>query len=296
MGIMRSSININTKIVGVIGHPIKHTLSPLMHNHAFKELDLDYVYLPFDISSTGLHDSLKGMVALGIRGFNVTLPHKERIMEYMDELSDSAKIVGAVNTVVSDNGKLIGYNTDVTGIIKTLDEFKAEIKGATVSVLGAGGAARSAIYTLINHFNVKKINIINRTVEKAESLKDYFSSKMLFTKIKTYELFPPDVTEVLAKSKLIINTSSVGMSPDEDDTPTSIPESFNKKQIVFDIIYNPEYTKFLALAKEQGALTINGLKMFVEQGARSFDLWTNEAMPTDQILELLSKKEKMENN
>ena len=292
---MQSSININsnTKIVEVIGHPIKHTLSPVMHNHAYNKLNLDYVYLPFDISSSGLNDSLKGMVALGIRGFNVTLPHKERIMEYMDELSDSAKIVGAVNTVVNDNGKLIGYNTDVTGIIKTLEEFKDDIKGTTVSVLGAGGAARSAIYRLISHFNVKKINIINRTVEKAESLKDYFSSKMLFNKIKTYELIPPDVTEILAKSKLIINTSSVGMSPDEDDAPTTIPESFNENQIVFDIIYNPENTKFLALAKEQGALTINGLKMFVEQGARSFELWTNETMPTDQILELLSKKEEI---
>jgi len=292
MGIMQSSININnnTKIVGVIGHPIKHTLSPVMHNFAYNKLNLDYVYLPFDISTTGLQDSLKGMIALGIKGFNVTLPHKERIMEYMDELSDSAKIVGAVNTVVNDNGKLLGYNTDVTGIMKTLEEYKDDLKGATVSVLGAGGAARSAIYTLIRHFNVKKINIINRTVEKAESLKDYFSSKMLFTKIKTFELIPPDVTEVLAKSKLIINTSSVGMSPDEDDSPTTIPESFNSKQIVFDIIYNPENTKFLELAKEQGALTINGLKMFVEQGARSFELWTNEPMPTDQILELLSKK------
>ena len=288
---MQSSIDINnnTKIVGVIGHPIKHTLSPVMHNYAYNKLNLDYIYLPFDISSTGLHDSLKGMVALGIRGFNVTLPHKERITEYMDELSDSAKIVGAVNTVVNDNGKLIGYNTDVTGIIKTLESFKDDIKGTTVSVLGAGGAARSVIYTLINHFNVKKINIINRTIEKAESLKDYFSSKMLFKKIKTYELIPPDVTEVLAKSKLIINTSSIGMSPKEDDSPTTIPESFNKKQIVFDIVYNPENTKFLTLAKEQGATTINGLKMFVEQGARSFELWTNETMPTDEILELLSK-------
>ena len=291
MGIMQSSIDINnnTKIVGVIGHPIKHTLSPVMHNYAYNKLNLDYIYLPFDISSTGLHDSLKGMVALGIRGFNVTLPHKERITEYMDELSDSAKIVGAVNTVVNDNGKLIGYNTDVTGIIKTLENFKDDIKGTTVSVLGAGGAARSVIYTLINHFNVKKINIINRTVEKAESLKDYFSSKMLFKKIKTYELIPPDVTEVLAKSKLIINASSIGMSPQDDDSPTTIPESFNKKQIVFDIVYNPENTKFLTLAKEQGATTINGLKMFVEQGARSFELWTNETMPTDEILELLSK-------
>ncbi len=293
---MQSLVNINnnTKIVGVIGHPIKHTLSPVMHNYAYNKLNLDYVYLPFDISLIGLQDSLKGMLALGIKGFNVTLPHKERIMEYMDELSDSAKIVGAVNTVVNDNGKLLGYNTDVTGIMKTLEEYKDDLKGATVSVLGAGGAARSAIYTLINHFNVKKINIINRTVEKAESLKDYFSSKMLFNRIKTFELIPPDVTEILAKSKLIINTSSVGMSPDEDDSPTTIPESFNKKQIVFDIIYNPENTRFLELAKEQGALTINGLRMFVEQGARSFELWTNEPMPTDQILELLSKKEEIE--
>ena len=281
-------INSNTKIVGVIGHPIKHTLSPAMHNYAFNKLKLDYVYLPFDISSTGLKDSLKGMIALGIKGINVTVPHKERIMEYMDELSDSAKIVGAVNTVVNDNGTLIGYNTDVNGIIETLKEFKDDINGKTVSVLGAGGAARSVIYTLINNFNVKKINIINRTVEKAESLKDYFSSKMLFEKIKTYELIPPDVTEILAKSKLIINASSIGMSPEDDDSPTTIPESFSNNQIVFDIVYNPRETKFLALAKSQGALTINGLKMFVEQGAKSFELWTNETMPTDQISELLS--------
>lgn len=289
---MQSSveINSNTKIVGVIGHPIKHTLSPAMHNYAFNKLKLDYVYLPFDVSSTGLKDSLTGMIALGIKGINVTVPHKERIMEYMDELSDSAKIVGAVNTVVNDNGNLIGYNTDVNGIIKTLDEFKDDINGKTVSVLGAGGAARSVIYTLINNFNVKKINIINRTVEKAESLKDYFSSKMLFEKIKTYELIPPDVTEILAKSKLIINASSIGMSPEDDDSPTSIPESFSNNQIVFDIVYNPRETKFLALAKSQGALTINGLKMFVEQGAKSFELWTNETMPTDQISELLNKE------
>jgi shikimate dehydrogenase len=288
---MQSSIEINhnTKIVGVIGHPIKHSFSPMMHNYAFDKLELGYVYLPFDISTVGLQDSLKGMVALGIKGFNVTIPHKERIIEYLDELSDSAKIVGAVNTVVNDNGTLIGYNTDVNGIVNTLAEYKENINGKTVSVLGAGGAARSVIYTLINHFNVKKINIINRTVEKAESLKDYFSSKMLFEKIKTYELMPPDVTEVLAKSKLIVNASSIGMSPNEDDSPTTIAESFNKKQIVFDVIYNPRKTKLLKLAEEQGAITINGLKMFVEQGAKSFELWTGKQMPTKSILEILNK-------
>ncbi len=138
---------------------------------------LDYVYLPFDIASANLKDALKGMVALSIKGFNVTVPHKERIVEYLDELSDSAKIVNAVNTVVNENGKLYGYNTDVNGIIETLDTYRDEIAGETVSVFGAGGAARAVIYTLINNFNVKKINIINRTVEKAESLKRLFLFK-----------------------------------------------------------------------------------------------------------------------
>ncbi|PIQ09947.1 MAG: shikimate dehydrogenase [Ignavibacteriales bacterium CG18_big_fil_WC_8_21_14_2_50_31_20] len=289
---MRSlnEINHNTKIVGVIGHPIKHSLSPMMHNYAFNKLDLDYVYLPFDIAAANLKDALRGIVALGIKGFNVTIPHKERIVDFLDELSDGAKIVNAVNTVVNENGKLHGYNTDVEGIFRTLEDYKDELRDSTVSVIGAGGAARSVIYTLINSFNVEKINIINRTTEKAESLKDYFTSKMLFEKIKTYELAPPDVTEILSKSKLIVNASSIGMMPEEDDSPTTIVESFNSNQIVFDLVYNPRKTKFLAIAESQGATILNGLKMFVEQGARAFELWTNEKMPTDRISEILNKE------
>ena len=237
-----------------------------------------------------MKDALTGIVALGITGFNVTIPHKERIVEYLDELSDGAKIINAVNTVVNENGKLYGYNTDITGIIKTLEEYKDEIAGKTVSVFGAGGASRAVIYALINTFHVKKINIINRTVEKAESLKDYFSSKMLFEKIKTYELIPPDVTSILAKSKLIINASSIGMSPEEDDSPTTIPESFNEKQIVFDIVYNPRKTKLLSIAESQGATVINGLKMFIEQGAEAYELWTSKKMPTEDITEILKKE------
>jgi len=251
---------------------------------------LDFVYLPFDIAAANLKDALKGMVALGVKGFNVTIPHKERIVDFLDELSDSAKIVNAVNTVVNENGKLHGFNTDVDGILKTLEDYKDEINGNMVTVIGAGGAARSVIYTLINNFNVEKINIVNRTVEKAESLKDYFTSKMLFEKIKTYELAPPDVINVFAESKLIVNASSIGMSPEEDDSPTSIVESFNNNQIVFDLVYNPRKTKFLALAESQGATILNGLKMFVEQGAKAFELWTNEKMPTEKISEILNKE------
>jgi len=289
---MRSlnEINHNTKIVGVIGHPIKHSLSPMMHNYAFNKLDLDFVYLPFDIASINLKDALKGMLALGIKGFNVTIPHKERIVDYLDELSDSANIVNAVNTVVNENGKLHGYNTDVEGIIKTLEEYKDEINEKMVSVIGAGGAARAVIYTLINRFNIEKINIINRTMGKAEALKDYFTSKMLFEKIKTYELSPPDIIKILNKSKLIVNASSIGMMPDEDDSPTTIAESFNDNQIVFDLVYNPRRTKFLSIAESQGATVLNGLKMFVEQGAKAFEFWTNEIMPTEKILEILNKE------
>lgn len=289
---MHSSIGINhnTKIVGVIGHPIKHSLSPMMHNYAFSKLGLDFVYLPFNIASTNLNDALQGMVALGVAGFNVTIPHKERIVECLDELSDSAKIVNAVNTVVNENGKLHGYNTDVHGIIKTLEDYKDEINGSTVTVLGSGGAARAVIYTLLSKFNVKKINIINRTIEKAELLKDYFSTKMLYEKIKTYELVPPDLIDVLHKSKLIINASSIGMYPEEDDSPTTIPESFKKNQIVFDLVYNPSKTKLLKIAESQGAIVINGLKMFVEQGAKAFELWTNKKMPTEIIYEKLNKE------
>ncbi len=284
---MTNKFNHNTKIIGVIGHPIKHSYSPLMHNLSFELAGLDYIYLPFDVPTTGLSDALKGMTALGIKGFNITIPHKEKISQYLTEISEEASIIGAVNTVVNDNGILHGYNTDVDGIIATLKDYKESITDSEVSIVGAGGAARSVIYTLIRNFKVRKINIVNRTYEKAESLRDYFSTKMLFDKIKTFELIPPDVTKVFKNSKLIINTSSIGMFPNEDDAPTMIARSFNSKQIVFDVVYNPVKTKFLALAEEQGATVLDGLTMFVEQGASSYELWTGEKMPVEKIYSTL---------
>lgn len=284
---MTNKFNHDTKIIGVMGHPIKHSYSPLMHNLSFELAGLDYIYLPFDVPTTGLNDALKGMTALGIKGFNITIPHKEKIAQYLTDVSEEANVIGAVNTIVNDNGILHGYNTDVDGIIATLNDYKDRITDSEVSVIGAGGAARSVIYTLIRNFKVRKINIVNRTYEKAESVKEYFSTKMLFDKIKTYELVPPDVTKVFKNSKLIINTSAIGMFPNEDDAPTMIGESFNSKQIVFDVVYNPVKTKFLTLAEEQGATVLDGLTMFVEQGARSYELWTGEKMPVEKIYSTL---------
>ena len=277
-------------LVGVIGHPIKHSYSPFMHNTSFRMAGLDYIYLPFDIFASNLEDAMKGMVALGIKGFNVTLPFKEKIMDYLNDFSEESAVIGAVNTIVNEDGELKGFNTDVNGIYAVLEPYKEKIENSTVSVIGAGGAARSVIYSLIRNFKPKKINIINRTKEKAESLNEYFSAKMLFDEIEAFELIPPDIVEILNTSALIVNATSIGMQPNEDDSPTTIADSFRKNQLVFDLIYNPIDTRFLELAKSKGAVTIKGLKMFVRQGAKSFELWTGKQMPEEEIYKLLLEK------
>lgn len=284
---LQNKFNHNTKIVGVIGHPIKHSFSPLMHNIAFELSGLNYIYLPFDVPPSALKDSLKGMVALGIKGFNVTIPLKEKVIPHLKDISEEASIIGAVNTIVNDDGILRGYNTDVLGVNESLMPYKDELQGAIVTVIGAGGASRSVIYSLIRNFKVERINIVNRTEQLAESLKDYFSTKMLFSNIKSYPLVPPDLVDVFRNSKLIVNTTSIGMYPDVDDAATTILESFTKDQIVFDVVYTPIKTKLLKLAESQGARIITGLKMFIEQGAKSYEIWTGEQMPKDKVYKAL---------
>lgn len=279
----QNKFNHNTKIVGVIGHPIKQSYSPLMHNIAFEIAGLNFIYLPFDVPSNSLKDAMKGMIALGIKGFNVTLPLKEKILPLLKDVSEEANIIGAVNTVVNDDGILRGYNTDVAGVIESLNPFKDEIAGAKISVIGTGGAARSVIYALIRTFKVGQINIINRTEQTAESLKEYFSVKMIHNDFKAHALVPPDLVETFRNSKLIINTTPMGMFPDIDDSATTIKDSFMKGQIVFDVVYNPVKTKLLKLAESQGATIVTGLKMFVEQGAKAFELWTGEQMEKEKV-------------
>lgn len=280
---MKDSFHANTKIIGLLGHPIKQSYSPFVQNVAFEFEKMDYIYLAFDVPPANLKSALNGVLAFGMKGLNVTLPHKEKIIQHLDELSEEAATIGAVNTIVNDQGKLIGYNTDVTGIIETLAPFKDQITGSTVTVLGAGGGARAAIYALIRHFKPEQINIINRTVQRADSIQNYFSTKMRYDGFKTMDLFPPEIVETLQNSRLIINATSIGMFPEMDDTITDLKESFSSSQIVFDLIYNPPKTKFLKLAESQGATTLGGLKMMVSQAAKSFELWTGVKMPIDKI-------------
>ncbi|MHB1688678.1 MAG: shikimate dehydrogenase [Ignavibacteriaceae bacterium] len=284
---MKNSFHLNTKILGLIGHPLKHSYSPFIQNVAIELIGIDYIYLPFDVPSSNLKNAFRGMIALGIRGFNVTIPHKENILQYMNNVSDEASIIGAVNTVVNELGKLIGYNTDVNGVLETLNPYKDEIFGNEISVIGAGGASRAVIYTLIRHFKPSKIYLINRTEQRADALKNYFQDKMKFSSFKTKELFPPDLVDVFKNSKLIVNATSVGMYPGVDDSITTLADSFTKDQIVFDMVYNPLQTNLLKLASSKGAIALDGLKMLVYQAAKSFELWTGETMPVEQVYKSL---------
>jgi shikimate dehydrogenase len=284
---MKNTLHMNTVLVGLIGHPIKHTYSPFIHNVAFDIKKLDFLYLPFDVPAANLGNAIKGMVALGIKGFNVTIPHKVNIMQLLNNISDEAAGVGAVNTVVNDLGRLSGYNTDVHGILKSLEKYKNDFSGKVVTVIGAGGAARAVVYTLIKHFKPANINIVNRTEQRAEALKKYFSEKMKFDAIKCYELFPLKLVEVYQNSKLLINATPVGMYPETEDTVIPLDNSFNKDQIVFDLVYNPSRTRLLNFAAKQGANVINGTQMLVNQASKSFELWTGEALPVPDLLRSL---------
>ncbi|RPI68655.1 MAG: shikimate dehydrogenase [Ignavibacteriales bacterium] len=280
---MKNTFHLNTKLLGLLGHPIKQTYSPFIHNVAIQMKELDYIYLPFDVPAANLRNALRGMVALNIKGFNITIPHKENIIQYLNNVSEEASIIGSVNTVVNELGKLNGYNTDVDGVLATLMPYRKEINGKDISVVGAGGGARAVIYALIRHFKPKKIFIINRTEQRAEALKNYFSAKMKYTGIKTRELFPPDLVKIFNSSKLIVNATSVGMFPDSDDVITALSDSFVKDQLVFDLVYNPPETRLLQMAASKGAIVLDGLKMLVHQAAKSFELWTGEKIPVDEL-------------
>jgi len=286
---LKDSFFANTELIGLIGHPIKHSYSPFIQNYTLDLMNLDYIYLAFDVPSENLKNAVSGVLSLGLKGLNVTLPHKEKIIKHLDELSEEASIIGAVNTIVNDHGKLVGYNTDAHGIHETLLPFKDKITGSKVSVIGAGGSARAVIFNLLRHFKPEEINIINRTHQRADTLVNDFSVKMRYDAFHTFELFPPDNVETLSSSKLIVNATTIGMFPAVEDSITDIEESFNEDQIVFDLIYNPAKTKLMQTAEAQGATIVGGTQMLISQAAKSFELWTGVEMPIAEIIEKLEK-------
>ncbi|MCS7052104.1 MAG: shikimate dehydrogenase [Ignavibacterium sp.] len=286
---MQDFLRLKTNLIGLIGHPIKQTYSPLIHNLAIKIKNLDYYYLPFDVESINLKRAIDGLIALNFIGFNVTIPYKSKVLPLINYLSEEALVIGAINTVTINEGNLSGYNTDVFGVVETLINYKSDLIEKEFTVFGAGGSARAVIYALIKNFKPTKIYLINRTEDRALVIKESFREKLKFNSIEVLNLVLPDLVEIIQSSKLVVNATSVGMYPEVDDSVINSEKFFNKDQIIFDLIYNPQETKFLEYAKRSGATTINGLDMLIYQAAKSFELWTSEEFPISEVKQELGK-------
>lgn len=255
------------KLFAVLGDPIAHSMSPLMHNDLFAFYHLDAVYLPFQVKQDNLHDAIKGLKAIGAAGFNVTVPHKSAIIPFLDEIDELALQIGAVNTVVNQSGKLVGYNTDGLGFIKGLEPFLPRLAGKKALIIGAGGAAR-AIYFSLAKLNRFAIDIANRTVEKALKLVQECPFPAASNALSLEE-----AAEKLSDYDLVIQTTLIGMYPKISEQPISL-QHLGKHSIFCDIIYNPLETLFIQTAKQKGAFVQNGIDMFVYQGALAFEKWT----------------------
>ena len=262
-------VDAETKVIGLIGHPVGHSFSPIMHNAAFKDKGLNYVYVAFDVLPENLKYVIDGAKALGIVGFNVTIPHKIKIMKYLDEIDKDAKLIGAVNTIKIEEGKAIGYNTDGIGARKALEEEIGKVKDKNIVIFGAGGAARAVAFELAKDNN---ITIANRTVEKAEALAKEISEKLNKKFGEEVKFSGLDID--LDGIDIIINATPIGMYPNVDVEPIVKAEKLREDMVVMDLIYNPLETVLLKEAKKVNAKTINGLGMLIYQGAVAFKIWT----------------------
>jgi shikimate dehydrogenase len=276
-------IDSHTDVYGVFGNPIRHSMSPIMLNRAFAEMAIPAVYTAFEVKAEQLQDAIQGVKALNIKGINVTIPHKVEIMRYLDELDDHALRIGAVNTVVHHDGKLIGYNTDGIGYTRSLkEETGCTLQGKRVLIIGAGGASRGIAYALAQE-GLDRMYVANRSLDKAtqlaESLRGYTDTRSLGIE---------QVQAVLPEVDVIVNTTSVGMYPHTQEVP--IPtEGINAQHLVSDVIYNPSETRLLQEAKLRGAQIHGGLGMFIYQGAYAFEYWTHQLAPVAAMREVVEQ-------
>lgn len=269
----------STKLLGVFGYPIEHSLSPLMHNAALEELKLNYCYIPFKVEPKKLGGAVGAIRALNIRGVNVTIPHKVAVMEYLDEISLEAEIIGAVNTICNDEGILKGYNTDGKGFVRSLKEDACEDpSGKKMLLIGAGGAAKGVAVQL-GLEGVGQLTIANRTPEKAENLARLVNKAVDENVAVPSSLGSKDFIRAMNEADIIINATPIGMYPYIDDSPLQDENLINSETLVCDLIYNPLETVLLRTAKTRGARTLNGIGMLAYQGAIAFNIWTGALPP-----------------
>lgn len=276
-----------TRLAAVVANPIKHSISPFIHNTAFEATSTNGVYLAWEVKGTDLAETVANIRRYQMFGINLSMPYKEQVIPYLDELSEEARLIGAVNTVVNREGTLIGYNTDGKGFFKSLPSFK--ISGKRMVLLGAGGAAKAILAQAILD-GVSQFSVFVRSASMGKT-KSYLEKLQHETGFRV-DLFAledaQELQENIRKAELLVNATSVGMDGASLPIPTSIvlPE----KLLVADVIYQPFETPFLKWARSQGNHAVNGLGMLLYQAAESFQLWTGKEMPTDQIWELLKQK------
>jgi len=286
---MKREINGKAKIIGIIGKNTENSLSPLIHNQIILKYSLNFCYLPFKVTENDLSQAIQGIRALSIKGVNVTFPYKEKVIEFLDEVEESARRIGAVNTIVNNKGILTGYNTDVIGFKKSLQEDgKFVIKEKKAVILGAGGAARAVVYALLEE-EIEEICIFNRTLEKAKKIKQNLSFFSPKSRIIVFPLEGEDLKDKIEKAHLLVNATSLGMPPRADNTPLPDEKLFHPNLLVYDLIYHPVRTLFLRQAERAGAKIINGLPMLVYQGIESFYLWTGLKPEGEEVLEIIKR-------
>ncbi len=281
-----------TKIVGLIGYPIGHTLSPAMHNKAFEYLDFNYIYLPFPVEENNLKGALKALPALGIVGVNVTLPYKEKVLEYLDEVTEEAELTGAVNTILVRDNRLIGYNTDGEGFVISLKKGTGtDPKGKRVVIIGAGGAGRAVSIQLAKE-GVKKIALSDIVFDKAQDLASHIEENI--SNVEVTALREEGLEKEIREADILINATPVGIKP--DDPPPIDPKLLHPNLLVYDLIYNPPKTRLLSEAEEIGAKTLNGMGMLLYQGALAFTIWTSREAPIEVMARALEEELKTNKN
>lgn len=279
-------INSKTKVLCLVGKPVRHSLSPIIHNIALNDLNLNYVYVAFEIEGNQLENAIRGIKALGIKGANITMPYKIEVLKYLDELSKDVKEIGAVNTILNENSILKGYNTDGVGALRALEKF-TELDDKKVILLGAGGSAK-AIATAISE-KVSEIVVLNRTENKAVELASRLKERGF--NARALKLNNKNLRNEIRNVHILINATSVGMNSDVSPVPKYL---LKPGLVVFDIVYNPLETKLLRDAREKQCITINGLWMLVYQGAESLKIWTgfypNVQLMRETALKMVRKR------
>lgn len=275
-------IDAETNVVTLLGHPVEHSRSPHIHNTAFRAQGVNAVYVASPVRPDALSEGVNGLRALRFLGANVTVPHKEAVRPLLDDVSERATALGAVNTIVREEDRLRGDNTDVEGFLTPLaDQGEQPLDGRAMLVFGAGGAARAVVYGLLDRYEPERLTLVARRSEQAEALAadldGYDSNDAL--RVSTFD----DAAPAVRSSRLLVNATPLGMAPKTDGHPWTNGEDFGPDQVAYDLVYTPEKTRFLEDAAAQGATVIGGLDMLVEQAAASFRQWTDREMPTDVV-------------